>query len=115
MPIFLAIIICVISIVTGQLLLKKGVGTPSGKHIFLEFFKIFTTPIVILGFSIYLISAFLWLWILQRVDLSYAYPMLSLSYVFVVLFSKIFLKEHSSWIRWFGIVIICFGVFLISR
>ncbi|MEW6095837.1 MAG: EamA family transporter [bacterium] len=115
MSILLSIFVCVFIIVTGQLLLKTGVGKPSDRHILLELIKIFTKPRVIFGFSLYMFSALLWLWILQHADLSFAYPMLSLAYVFVVLSSKFILKEHVPLIRWIGVIVICIGIFLISQ
>jgi len=115
MSILLAIFGCVFIIVAGQLLLKTGVGKPSGKSIPLELIRIFTTPRVIMGFSLYMVSALLWLWILQNAELSYAYPMLSLAYVLIVLSSKFILKEHVPLIRWIGVIVICLGIFLISQ
>lgn len=115
MSILLAIFACVFIIVTGQLLLKTGVGRPSGKPILLELIRIFSTGRVIVGFCLYMFSALLWLWILQHADLSYAYPMLSMAYVLIVLSSKFILKEKVPVIRWIGVIIICVGIFLISQ
>ncbi|MEW6608741.1 MAG: EamA family transporter [bacterium] len=115
MPILLAILVCVAIVVTGQLLLKTGVGKPSGKPIPLELIRIFTMPRVIFGFSLYIFSAMLWLWILQKAPLSFAYPMLSLAYVLIVFSSKFILKEHVPLIRWIGVAVICIGIFLISQ
>jgi len=39
----------------------------------------------------------------------------SLAYVVVVFASVIFFKESVSLIRWIGVLVICGGVFLISR
>lgn len=115
MSILLAIFVCVFIIVSGQLLLKTGVGKPFHKSIPLELIRIFTSRNVILGFSLYIFSALLWLWILQNADLSYAYPMLSLAYVLVILSSKFILKEHIPLIRWIGVIVICLGIILISQ
>jgi len=109
------IFVCVIIIVTGQLLLKTGVGKPSGRPIPLELIRIFSTPKVIIGFLLYMFSALLWLWILQNADLSFAYPMLSTAYVLIVLSSKFILKEHVPLIRWIGVIVVCIGIFLISQ
>ncbi|MFH1562300.1 MAG: EamA family transporter [Nitrospirota bacterium] len=115
MSILGVILICVFIVVTGQLLLKTGVGKPSGKSIPLELIRIFSTPKVIAGFSLFMFSALLWLWILQNADLSYAYPMLSMAYVLIVLSSKFILKEHVPLIRWIGVIVVCIGVILISQ
>jgi multidrug transporter EmrE-like cation transporter len=61
------------------------------------------------------VSSVFWLVILSRIDLSYAYPMVSIGYIAVVLFSYFVFKENVSLIRWIGVITICAGVFLISR
>jgi multidrug transporter EmrE-like cation transporter len=48
-------------------------------------------------------------------ELSFAYPLLSTGYVVVLIASWILFKEQISMIRWVGVMVICFGVFLISR
>ena len=69
------------------------------------------------GLSCYVISMAFWLFAIARLDLSLAYPMLSLSYVIVyfVAINWPLLGEHSSWIRSAGIFIILLGVLFISR
>ncbi len=115
MSILVSIFICVCIVVIAQLLLKTGVGKPSGQPIPLELIRIFTTPRVIIGFLLFIFSALLWLRILQYADLSYAYPMLSMAYVLIVLSSKFILKEPVPLTRWIGVGIICTGIFLISQ
>jgi drug/metabolite transporter (DMT)-like permease len=104
--------------VAGQLLFKLGM-TRVGKVYVSQFLSkirfIIFNPYIILGMFLYVVSAGVWLTILSRIDLSFAYPMLSLSYVSVVFFSGILLKEKISWVRWAGVAIICAGVFLIAR
>jgi uncharacterized membrane protein len=52
--------------------------------------------------------------LLNRFNLSYIYPMLSLAYIFVALAGMLFLKETISLAGWVGIAFICLGVALIS-
>ncbi len=56
----------------------------------------------------------LWLLGLQRVDLSYAYPLVSFSYVLVSILASLFLHERVGRDRWLAIVVICLGVMLIA-
>jgi drug/metabolite transporter (DMT)-like permease len=63
---------------------------------------------------LYAISAVLWLRILRQVSLSFAYPMISFSYVAVVLLSALILKEKVPAITIAGLVFICLGVSLIG-
>ena len=118
MPIVL-ILIGVLFTATGQIFIKKalnslGNGDPS-IGIFAFYLKVFLSPLVVLGAFLYFISIFFWLYALSKVDLSFAYPFISLSFVVILLFSFWFLGEAISLLRWIGVFIICFGVFLISR
>ncbi len=106
--------------VFAQVMLKAGVNA-SGKIAFtsstlLTSFKILlVNPLVIIGFVTYALSALFWLFILTRVELSFAYPMMGLSFVLLALISMVFLGENVSFIRWLGVFVIVFGVFLVSR
>ena len=73
------------------------------------------SPIVVLGFLFYGLSAALWLIVLTRADLSYAYPLLSMGYVIVVVLSRVFFQEAVTPMRFLGTLVVCLGVFLISR
>ncbi len=70
---------------------------------------------IFLGFLSLGLGAFLWLIVLSKMELSLAYPMLSLGYVLVTLISKFFFKEEIPRSRWIGVAIIMFGIILISR
>jgi len=69
------------------------------------------------GLACYAISMLFWLFAIARLDLSLAYPMLSLSYVIVYLVAVSWplLNEELSWTRSLGILIVTIGVVLISR
>jgi len=72
-------------------------------------------PHVLLGMTCYAISIVLWLMVLSRVDVSYAYPMLSVGYIIAALAGMAFFGEVLGFSRWAGIFVICFGVYLITR
>ncbi|OGI12341.1 MAG: hypothetical protein A2Y40_03465 [Candidatus Margulisbacteria bacterium GWF2_35_9] len=106
--------------VIAQLLFKQGMMQMGeinmmSKGIFLQYFKIFTNPWVFLGLCMYFLSTVFWLYLISKVPLSFAYPMLSLGYVFVALASWLIYKEPLSFINWAGIVVIMVGVILISQ
>ena len=77
--------------------------------------KVFSNPNVFVGLSLYVCASVIWLVVLSRVDLSFAYPMMGMSYVFVLFISKYLLKEDVMSFRWLGAVLICTGVVIISR
>lgn len=70
---------------------------------------------VILGLSCYVVSVIVWLLVLSRVEVSFAYPFLSVGYVVAAIAGYMVFHEHVSLARIMGIVLICTGVILISR
>jgi drug/metabolite transporter (DMT)-like permease len=79
------------------------------------FVRVFSNPFVDIGFILYLVASLVWIVILSRVPLSFAYPMVSLAYVVVVVLSKFLFHEDVGMMRLAGTFVICCGVFLISR
>lgn len=63
----------------------------------------------------YAISILLWMVVLSKVEVSFAYPFLSIGYVVAALVGYQFFGESLSLTRIIGIIVICVGVFLISR
>ena len=118
-----AIIYILISVLTstvGQLLLKVGMNkmgsiTLSSNQFLLTSWKMATNPYVFVGLAIYLAGTIFWLAALSRVDLSYAYPFASLSYVVMLAASWMMFAEKITLERFLGTVVIGIGVFLISR
>jgi drug/metabolite transporter (DMT)-like permease len=106
--------------VSGQLILKKammgiGVLTPTANAVPMIVMKIATSPLVIAGMSFYVLGSFFWLIALSRVQLSFAYPFASLSYILIFAATYYFYGETINAWRLAGMVVICFGVLLISR
>jgi drug/metabolite transporter (DMT)-like permease len=101
--------------VAGQISLKKGMLLFGSAGLTLSLIKVIFTPYIFLGLVLYTIAMFLWLSILSRVELSYAYPLLSLSYVFIILASWLIFKEHISLLRLMGVFFICLGVMMVGR
>jgi drug/metabolite transporter (DMT)-like permease len=124
---FALILFSIVLGVLGQLALKRGVmlasaGPSSGITRSLDLKSISgflqsagSNPYVLLGFLLYFISAISWLIILSRVNLSIAYPMISIGYIVIVLVSKYVLHEEVTALAIAGTLLICFGVFLILR
>jgi len=104
----------------AQIVIKKGmmeIGNFefSVQNILPIGFKVMQCPYIILGILFYIVSLGLWLMVLSRVDVSYAYPMLSVGYIVAALFGKYFFGEPVGLVRWAGIIVICIGVYLITR
>ena len=67
------------------------------------------------AFVIYGLSAICWLWVLSRAQLSFAYPMLSLTFPIVVALSAVLFSESILPMRWAGVGVIVFGISLLAR
>jgi multidrug transporter EmrE-like cation transporter len=77
--------------------------------------RVAATPPIIVGLVAYVFSVVVWLLVLSRVQVSYAYPMLSIGYVVNAVAAYYLFGEDLSLIRITGIVVIIAGVYLISR
>jgi multidrug transporter EmrE-like cation transporter len=114
------ILIAVLASATGQVLLKKGMGSMGALTLTMNqianiLFRIVTNPYVVVGLIIYVCGTVFWLAALSRVDLSYAYPFASLSYILMLLASWLLFNENITPARLFGTVVVGLGVFLISQ
>jgi drug/metabolite transporter (DMT)-like permease len=72
-------------------------------------------PFVWAGLALFGVSALVWLAVLSRASLSFAYPFAALTYVMILLFDLFVLDEQVPALRWGGVGFIAFGIFLISR
>jgi hypothetical protein len=74
-----------------------------------------TEPFVWAGLALFGLSAVVWLVVLSRASLSFAYPFAALTYVMILLFDTFVLDERVPALRWGGVAFIAVGIFLISR
>ncbi len=70
---------------------------------------------IVAGLAAYVVSVGVWLLVLSRVQVSYAYPMLSIGYIINAAAAYYFFGEEFSLVRLAGIFVIIIGVFMISR
>ncbi len=99
----------------GQALWKIGLGQTGFTPSLTGIIKMFFNPFIFGGLAIYLLATVLWFYILSKAELSAAYPMQSLCYIFAAVVGLIFFKENVSVIRWAGLFLISAGAFLVSR
>lgn len=101
--------------ITGQFFFKYGLSqvslSPNAQSIVRTIF----TPYVFLGFVMYGISSIVWLFVLQKLPLSVAYPALALTYVIIVFVSAFALQEPLTVNKVVGSFIIVMGVILMFR
>jgi multidrug transporter EmrE-like cation transporter len=102
----------------GQVIMKKGMlayGEVSAGSVWRELIPILKVPFVSLGLLCYALSAVLWIAVVSKIDLSLAYPMVSVAYVAVFVASWLLFGEKISALRVAGLVLIVAGVLVISR
>ncbi|OFV67483.1 MAG: membrane protein containing DUF6, transmembrane [Candidatus Syntrophoarchaeum caldarius] len=76
--------------------------------------SLITNTYVVFGAVLYGISFILWLYVLSKVKVSYAYPFISLSYALVAVLGFFLLDEKISFDAWMGICLVVVGVVLIG-
>lgn len=104
----------------AQLLLKAGTNAVGAIHLTMENWlaigmKLAAQPPIIGGLTCYVLSVGVWIIGLSRVDVTIAYPLLSLGYVVNALGAWYFLGEALSGQRILAVGIILIGVALLAR
>lgn len=67
------------------------------------------------GMSAYLLSVGAWLAVLSKMEVSAAYPLVSIGFILTAIFGFTFLGEHITLTRMLGIAVVCAGIVLITR
>ena len=102
--------------IAGETTLKKGI-TQVGELQFTpaSLFKAFTTPAVIFGFALVFGASIFWLKVISREPLSWAYPMLAVGYLPLLVTSQEFLDEKITLQRLAGVLVVIVGVVMVFR
>jgi hypothetical protein len=74
-----------------------------------------TTPAVWLGLALFGLSAVVWLAVLSRSTLSFAYPFASLTYVLILLADRFLLDQPVPGLRYAGVASIIVGIVLVAQ
>jgi len=76
--------------------------------------KLVRQPLFYAAGVVYVLGFASWLVVLSRVDLSFAYPILAITYVLVPLAGVVFFNETVPSLRWFGMLVIIAGIVLVG-
>ncbi len=115
LPFFIILLVAIGLGALGQIMLKSGLNDlakDAGTLTVLA--SIFTNPRVFLGFVCYGLSSLVYLIAIKHLPLSYAYPMVALSYVLVVVASWKLFGETIPPLRIAALVVILIGVILLA-
>jgi drug/metabolite transporter (DMT)-like permease len=104
----------------AQILLKHGMNQVTHRlgHSFRfdapDVRAVLRTPAVWTGLALFGLSAVVWLAVLSRAALSYAYPFAALTYAVIVAYDTV-RGEAVTGLRWAGVALIVAGIILVSR
>lgn len=101
---------------TGQVLQKLGAdrGLKNARSLSQLFVALFQWEIILA--IICLASAIaVWLVVLYMMDVSKAFPFISLGFVIVLLSARFYLHEVIPWNRWLGVIFIVAGISLLAQ
>ena len=77
--------------------------------------NIASNPMVMLGIGLYFGSMLIWLFVLSKVDVSYAYPFVALGFVFTALLGRWVFHDEFSVSKIIGTLLIVCGVVVMAR
>jgi drug/metabolite transporter (DMT)-like permease len=104
----------------NQLLLKSAINslkvsiTPNIIKILQFIFKLIKIPKLWIGFLFSVLSLCIWLFVLSKADLNFAFSLDSMHYIFIAFASRLVLKEKVGFRRWAGTIFIILGIVLVS-
>jgi drug/metabolite transporter (DMT)-like permease len=111
------ILVFTVLVVAGQLLLKHGLSNfvvDGLGELMKQIFAIIFNPFVFIGLALYVVSTGVWLIVLSRTSLSFCYPFISISYILIIITSRIFFNEIIDLYKVIAIVLIIAGVIMLS-
>lgn len=119
-PQFALILTGVLLNAVAQLLLKAGAGSLAGVELragnaVLIATRLLSSAPILAGLGCYVLSVVVWILALARVEVSVAYPMLSIGYAVNALAAWWLFGENLSGARLAGIGVILLGVWLVAR
>ena len=108
LPIIIALLLSQVSMVAGQVFLKKSMAeTPSPKHF--PSWAVFAGGIFFLA-----LWFFLWLGLMSQLDLSQQMPLEAISPILIMAAGVLFLKEKCGWRGWLGLLLTAVGVYVVA-
>lgn len=102
----------------AQILMRKGmldVGAISTQNLINSAFAMVQNLWLWGAMMSYAISILLWMLVLSRVQVSYAYPFLSIGYIVAAVIGYFWMGETMDMYKVFGIGIICIGIVVLSQ
>ena len=115
---YISIAFTLLFTVYGQVILKwrmTGLKTEFPQEFIpklITFIKILFDPLIFSGFASAFIASFFWMAAVSKLELTKAYPFMSLAPALVFLVGILFFNESFSWGKVIGLVLIIFGTII---
>lgn len=112
MRILPTVLLCVGLNVTAQVFLKLGSRPEAFLHgsLWRQWLTIFSSPWIVGGVGCWIVSTLLWIQVLSRNDLSYAYGLYGLNYLLTPLAARLVFGDHLNAWQWTGMALTALGV-----
>lgn len=117
----LIIILSVLCSSLAQISLKKGMMqcncsfAPELSNVVPLLTGLVLNPFIVAGVGLHVAALFTWLYVLKHVDVSYAYPFISMGFIVVLLLSYFLFSETINAYRIVGIGFIVLGIILVGK
>ena len=104
----------------GQILFKKtaisiALSSNEGLGLMDVMLKALSVPWLYMALCVYAVATIFWLYILQRIPLSLAYPFSALAMVLVPIIAVYLFGERLTGSYWIGVIFIFTGIIIIAR
>lgn len=106
----------------GQILFKKtalsislSMGSNNSLGLIDGLIKALSVPWLYIALCVYALATVFWLYLLQRIPLSLAYPFSAFAMVIVPIAAVLIFGERLNWSYWVGASFIIIGIIIIAR
>jgi drug/metabolite transporter (DMT)-like permease len=110
--IYFVALLCVVGIATGQILFKLSAASLQRTG---SWFDTHTLIMLFSAFALYGVTTLAWIWVLQKIELGKAYPLMALAFILVPLGSHFILGERFQWQYFVGVILIVVGIVVALR
>jgi multidrug transporter EmrE-like cation transporter len=119
MEAILLVTLCSLMVTGGQVLLKYAVDSSGGlwrsNHgTIFNVTQWVLNPYLISSVVVYIVATGFFVYLLGRYELSYFYPLTASSYIFAYLAGVYLFQEQATLSKILGVIVICFGIIIIS-
>lgn len=105
-------VLCVLGIAAGQILFKLSATSLQASG---SFFDVRTATTLLAAFALYGVTTIGWVWVLQKIPLGRAYPIMALAFILVPIGSYLVFGERFQPMYFVGVALIAMGIIIVMR